>query len=117
MGLLPGPPSGRQREEAWEGGKRKLSGLGVEDASKGIRSHFQAAQLYLSEERAGERVAGSRTLVTFVYTVPIPPAPGLPGARMGAAPPGVRKERKARRVGWVPGPPKANLDIWWRPSS
>ena len=58
MGLSPGPPSGHQRDQDWEGGKRKLSVPGAQDASKGIGCHFQAAQLCLSEERAGERVAG-----------------------------------------------------------
>lgn len=62
LGLSPRPPSGRQLELDWEGGKRELSVLGAEDASKGIRGHFHfpgAAQLCPSEEKAGERVAGS----------------------------------------------------------
>lgn len=112
LGPSPGPPSGHQREQDWEGGKRKLSVPGAEDASKGISCQFQAAQLCLSEERAGERVAGplgSRTLTPFVYT----PPPGLPGARggAGAAPPGGRKEGKGRRGGWAPGPPR-QAQVW-----
>ena len=80
FGALARPPSGSQREQDWEGGKRKLSVPGAEDAPKGIRRHFPVpgvAQLCVSEERAGERVAGhlgSRTLAPF------PPPTTLPSS-------------------------------------
>lgn len=57
MGHVPKAPSS-QLELDWEGGKRKLSVPGAEDASKGIHGHFHlsgASQLCQSEERAGEQ--------------------------------------------------------------
>ena len=73
-GSRPDPPWADELELDWEGGKRKLSARGAEDASKGIRGHFhfpRAAQLWLSQDRAGERVArplGSRTFAIFDCT-------------------------------------------------
>lgn len=118
-------PSGRQLVLDWEGGKRKLSVPGAEDASKGIHGHFhlpRAAQLCLSEDRTGEWVAGplgSETIAIFVYTHHNPPHLEFPGAWGGAEaawPGGGSDGIRARRGSDLPGqspprPPQPDLDF------
>ena len=129
-GPCPDPRRARQLELDWEGGKRKLSVPGAEDASKGIRGHFHfpgAAQLCLSQDRAGERLAGppgSRTFAIFAYTHHKPSLLALPGARgagagagAGTAWPGGGNEGvRVRRGRGAPGqspprPPQPDLDF------
>lgn len=106
-GPCPDPRRARQLELDWEGGKRKLSVPGEEDASKGIRGHFHfsgAAQLCLSQDRAGERLAGplgSRTFAIFAYTDHKLSLLALPGARGGGGGDCLARWRERRSPGEV----------------
>lgn len=90
LALSPRPPSGRQLQLGWEGGKRKLSVPGAEDASKGVHGHFSRAQLCLSREREGCGVSHfarlrspSPAFAPLRLRPPQPPLLALPGSREG----------------------------------